>query len=202
MTDNGAVNDPAIAQLDEERLALHRRFVAGDASALGPLAEPYLDGLYTLCLRMIGNPADAQDCAHEALVLAIRNHSRFTVGRPIRPWLYAIARNCCRSKLRGPWWRRVVAMKPMASPDESAEYLTVGHDRDAKVRRVLMTLPENYREALSLYHLEDMSYREMAEITGAGIPALKQRVRRGSAMLRQKMEMVYPEFSPSRKEGE
>jgi DNA-directed RNA polymerase specialized sigma24 family protein len=59
-----------------------------------------------------------------------------------------------------------------------------------------------YREALSLYHLHDMSYIEMALITGAGIPALKQRVRRGTAMLQAAMARLYPELGPGRNVAE
>lgn len=189
----------ALAALDPEELELQRRFVAGDREAFGLLVEPHLDTLYTACLRLMSSAAQAEDAAQEALVSAMRNHHGFTVGRPLRPWLLTIARNRCRSTLRGPWWRRVLPLDtPQVSPDNDPEYVTVALDSDAKVRRALMTLPEYYREALALFHLQDMSYAEMSEITGVGVPALKQRVRRGSALLREKVQKLYPELDRGR----
>ena len=183
-------------------MELQRRFVAGDGEAMGLLVRPHLDALYTVALRLMGSPSDAEDCVQDALVLALRKCHQFTVGRPLRPWLLRIVRNQCMSRLRGPWWRRVIglSMDPPAVHDTA--YVSEALDRDAQVRRVLMTLPNNYREALALFHLQDMTYAEMAAITGVQVPALKQRVRRGSALLRNKMAKLYPEFVPERREDE
>ena len=67
------------------------------------------------------------------------------------------------------------------------------------VRHALSTLPVRYRESVALFHLEDMSYQEMSVITGASVAALKQRVRRGNAMLRSALERLYPEIVAERK---
>ena len=73
--------------------------------------------------------------------------------------------------------------------------------RDELVRAALVELPDIYREALALYHLEDLAYKEMSEITGVAVPALKQRVRRGSILLREKIATLYPELVPVRRDG-
>jgi RNA polymerase sigma factor (sigma-70 family) len=101
------------------------------------------------------------------------------------------------------WWRRVFSLDmaiscPRGGPEERAEE----QDRDRRVRHALSTLPTAYREALSLFHLESMSYQEMADITGDSVPALKQRVHRGSEMLHAAMRRLYPELVIGRTQGD
>ena len=85
--------------------------------------------------------------------------------------------------------------------DASPEGALDGFARDRKLREALAQIPAPYREAVILFHLDDMTYAEMAEITGAKVPALKQRVRRGIAMLRERLPRMYPELVPVRKTG-
>ena len=66
------------------------------------------------------------------------------------------------------------------------------------VRSALAELAPHYREALALFHLQDMSYAEMSTITGVSIAALKQRVRRGTQQLREAVTRLYPELVPDR----
>jgi RNA polymerase sigma-70 factor (ECF subfamily) len=100
------------------------------------------------------------------------------------------------------WWKRIAGLNSdIVSSVPSAEVVIDATERDRRVRQALLALPIKYREALSLYHLEDISYAEMSEVTGASVSALKQRVRRGQLMLRQKLEKLYPDECVSRSEG-
>lgn len=193
------MSERAAIAVEPHELELQQRFVTGDGEAMGILVRPHMDVLYTLALRLMGSPSDAEDCVQDALVLALRKRHQFTVGRPLRPWLLRIVRNQCLSRLRSPWWRRMIGLGIDPPAIHDTAYVSEALDRDARVRRVLMTLPQNYREALALFHLEDMTYAEMSAITGVQVPALKQRVRRGSALLRDKMAKLYPEFVPERR---
>ncbi len=180
-------------------LELQRAFHLGDQGAFEQLARPHLDTLFTLCLRLTKNRAEAEDLAQETLVKVMRLHSRYDPSRSFRPWLLKIAVNMCRDRMRTVWWKRVL---PFASPQgdtrPSPEANASGHHNDRLVRHALGELPPKYREALALFHLQDLQYKEMAEITGVAIPALKQRVRRGSEMLRKKVTELYPELVPAR----
>lgn len=160
------------------------------------LIEGHVDDLYTFCLRMLGTRADADEICQATLVRAYENRHRYDAARPVRPWLLTIAANLCRSHLRSVWWRRLTTLAGWDRPVESAEPRLIGHDRDAKVRAVLKTLPVSYREAIGLFHLDGMSYEEMSAITSTDIPALKQRVRRGREMLRQRLARLHPELCP------
>lgn len=200
--------EPALRVLTDppDDLALRRAFAAGDPEALGPLAAPHLNALYTLCLRLTQNSATAEDLAQESLVRALRNASRYDPSRAFRPWLLTIGLNVARDHLRAVWWSRVTSFEGLlrtSAPeawveDPSADAALDDAQRDRRVRAALATLPRKYREAVSLFHLEDMTYAEMSEITGVKVPALKQRVRRGCLMLRDAVEQMYPDLRAPR----
>jgi len=187
---------------DVER-ELRRAFHSGDTDAFEALAAPHLDQLYTHCLRMTGNRADAEDLAQEALVRAMTNHHRYDPSRSFRPWLLTIGANLCRDRLRTIWWRRVDPLHPWRADDSPSPELQVARcERDAKVREALLQLKPKYREAVSLFHLEGLQYSELAQITGARVPALKQRVRRGLQQLERILRETYPELDPARTRNE
>lgn len=175
------------------------RFVDGDTDAFDELARPHLNALYTLCLRVVGNPQEAEDLAQVALVKALEARDRFDPDRAFKPWLFQITLNVCRDRLRTVWWSRILPLsKAPEEPQPSPELRTEATQRDAMVRHALSTLPQKYREAVALFHLEDMTYAEMSEITDTSIPALKQRVRRGLEMLGAAVERMYPELVQGR----
>lgn len=186
---------------DERTQALRREFAAGDPDAFEILVRPHLDTLYTFCLRTTGRSEDAWDLAQDSLVRARRKAKHYDPARPLRPWLIAIARNLWRSRLRSPWHRlrtTIASWVPGASPDPGPDREIEARDTDAKVRRALSTLPPIYLEAVALFHLQDMTYAEMSEITGVTVAALKQRVRRGDLLLSEKIAELYPELLPKR----
>lgn len=178
---------------------LEERFLQGEALAFEQMVSPHLDSVYTLCLRLLGRRELAEDVAQEALAKALAACGRYDPERPFRPWLLSIARNACRDRQRSAWLRRVVVLvRPQVDERVDTFGDLVGKERDALVRSALATLPVTYREAVALFHLEDMSYAEMAAITDISVPALKQRVRRGSQMLKRAMERMYPELVADR----
>jgi RNA polymerase sigma factor (sigma-70 family) len=182
---------------------VHQRFHEGDEDAFEAVAARHVDDLYTFCLRVSGRREDAWDLAQDTLVRARAKHHLFDPRRPLRPWLLTIAHNLWRSRLRSPWTRLRSALAdwmPGPSGAPAADVVLDGDDRDRKVRHALSTLPPIYREAIALFHLEDMTYAEMQAVTSVSVSALKQRVRRGDALLAEKIANLYPELVPERKE--
>jgi RNA polymerase sigma-70 factor (ECF subfamily) len=207
------VDPPSPARKTEsDDRALRHAFRAGDSDAFRRLCEPLLDTLFTVCHRLTRNRAEAEDTAQDALIRALDRRHHYDPERPFRPWLLKIATNLCLDRIQRVWWRRVLpfgrtrepvpddALPPTdgVDPDASLDAFV----RDLKLRAALAELPHAYREAIVLFHLDDMSYAEMAEITGANVPALKQRVRRGLGMLRERLPEMYPELVPIRRAGE
>ena len=180
-------------------LELRQRFKLGDRAAYAAIVAPHLDTSYTLALRMVGNEAEAADLAQDALVRTLEQHDRYDPARPFRPWLLTVTANLCRDRLRSTWWRRVAGLIELPAAEDAPldEQLAI-EESDAGVRRALGTLPVHYREALSLYYLQEMTYAEMVQITGASEAALKQRVRRGTLMLEAAYGRLYPARAASR----
>jgi len=198
----GWSREPCMAHLSEpsDELHLQLAFQRGDIGAFQALVTPHLDALYTVCLRMLGDAASAEDAAQETLVRALEAAERYQPGRPLRPWLLVIAMNHCRSRLRTVWWRRTIGLDREPDTGRTPEDEAAALQRDRQVREALTRLPVVYREALTLFFLHDMTYAEMASITGAKIPALKQRVRRGLIRLEQQIARLYPDLVEGRTE--
>lgn len=183
--------------------AEERFHATGDVDAFRELASPHLDALYTLCRRMLGDGASADDTAQDALIRAMERHHLYDPARPFRPWLLTIGANLCRNALRRPWWRFWAPLTDAeASPRPDPERALDQEQTDDQLHAALLELEPIYREAITLFHLTDMTYEEMHAITGVEVPALKQRVRRARQHLEKILFRRYPESWPERTPGE
>jgi len=158
----------------------------GDPIAFRLLVERY----YPRMLRFAGNMGlgteDAEEAVQDALVRAHGALDRFDTAAPFEPWLFRILANCCRTAHgRGRWWRRLRADAPEELIDRTPARDTSGDaEWSEEIRRALDTLPREQREAFLLRHVEGMDYDAMMTVTGAGLSALKMRVKRACDTLR------------------
>jgi RNA polymerase sigma-70 factor, ECF subfamily len=148
-------------------------------------ALPHLDAAYSLARWLSRSPADADDIVQDAMLRAFRGFDGFR-GGDIRPWLLTIVRNCWRSAGSASLRRGHTELDDAiadAGPDPEEAAAQTGDQRrlDAMIAR----LPDDFREVLILRELEDMSYREIAEITGAPIGTVMSRLARARTMLRE-----------------
>ena len=148
-------------------------------------ALPHLDAAYNLARWLSRSPADADDIVQDAMLRAFRAFDGFR-GGDAKPWLLTIVRNCwlsagAASRRRGHTELQDTVADAGADPEESA--IQSGHQRqlDAMIAR----LPEDFREVLILREMEDMSYREIADITGAPIGTVMSRLARARTLLRE-----------------
>jgi RNA polymerase sigma-70 factor (ECF subfamily) len=166
------------------------------------LVLAHQDRLYSIALRMLGDPRDAEEAAQDALVRAYRALAGYDAQRVldlrIRPWLATIVLNLCRSRIG----RRATAGRPALSldaaepgtleppADERSGPAATAVKRDA--RRVwaelLLTLPPAYRSAVILRHVDGLSYPEVATALDRPEGTIKAQVHRGLAMLRTAFE--------------
>lgn len=184
-------DEPAMAggSDDEPDSALVERVLAGDGRAFALLVRRHERVCIRFATRMLGSREDAEDATQEALVRAYRALGRYDADNAFRTWLFAILINCCRTALlrrtRRDRWLVVdgatVARAPATAGSDSTE------ERDA-IQRALMRLDTAQREAFLMKHVEQLSYEEMAAATGAGVSALKMRVRRSCEKLRKLLE--------------
>ena len=159
------------------------------------VALPYLDDVYTLARYLLGNAVDADDAVQECYLRAFRYFDTFR-GGAIKPWLLAILRNVCRAEQA----RRAGVVVGIAADDDRAEEATreeawrepaeaadaaIERELDAAtIRRLLDELPAAFREVMVLREVNDLSYREIAEVVGSPIGTVMSRLARGRALMR------------------
>jgi RNA polymerase sigma-70 factor, ECF subfamily len=156
-------------------------------------ALPHLDDVYTLARYLMRAKADADDAVQECYLRALRHFDSYR-GPAMKPWLLAILRNVCHSEFT----RR--SGQPAPSPADGDDYvadeamwqepqvspeteLMKRHDSDA-IRRLIAALPPTFREAIVLRDINNLSYREIAEVTGVPVGTVMSRLARARTMLR------------------
>jgi RNA polymerase sigma-70 factor, ECF subfamily len=141
--------------------------------------------------RMLGNREDAEDATQEALVRAYRGLGGYDPQQRFRTWLFAILVNRCRTALlrRRRRERRIVLDDEALAHAEVAPALG-GSELGEVIARAVARLERGQREAFLLKHVEDLSYDEMAAVTGLGVSALKMRVKRACDRLQELLAEV------------
>src|SRR5881296_407937 len=169
---------------------LVRRVLGGDTGAYAALVARYRDRLGRYAVHMLGDRQDAEEALQDAFVRAYRSLARCDDPERFGAWLYGILVNRCRTtggraaRRARLFVRNDAALSGVAlpSPAERAEW-------DDTVRRALARLAPGYPEAVLLQHVEELEYEEMAQLTGAGISALKMRVKRA----REQLQVIFRE---------
>jgi RNA polymerase sigma-70 factor, ECF subfamily len=162
----------------------------GEQAVWEALISEHQDRILTYLYHLEGNYEDALDLTQEAFFRAWRGIGTFRVGEEFLPWLYTIARNVQIEKHRRkyhPQFSIEEAMEdvgfeptsPRSNPQARAESL----ENVEKVQIALQELSEEYRTAVILRFMEDLSYEEIAQIQGVAVGTAKSRVFRGKEML-------------------
>ena len=166
------------------------------------LVLAHQDRVYSIALRMLGDPRDAEEAAQDALVRAYRALAGYDAARirdlRLRPWLATIVLNLCRSRIsRRPAAARTTLSLDLALPGELEPRVDEGHgpaavtDSRAAARDwagLLLTLPPAYRSAVVLRHVDGLSYPELAIALDRPEGTVKAQVHRGLALLRTAFE--------------
>jgi RNA polymerase sigma-70 factor, ECF subfamily len=183
---------------------LVRRAAAGDPAAFGALVERHERRIYTLCLRMVGNAADASDAAQDAFLTAFRKLGSFRGDAAFTTWLHRIAVNASYDLLR----KRSRAPL-LAGPDADAprEWVAAVPDPaddaagDVDVRRALAAVAEEFRAALVLHDVQDLPVQEVADILGIPVGTVKSRLHRGRIALARALAVGEPGEEGSASKG-
>jgi RNA polymerase sigma-70 factor (ECF subfamily) len=172
-----------IDKVEPSDAELVRRVRAGDTAAYGALVSRYRDRLGRYAVHMIGDREDAEEALQDSFVRAYRSLARCDDPARFGAWLYGILVNRCRTTgARAARRRRMFVRDAQALDDAHSEQADRLDWTDA-VDRALAHLAPDYREAFLLKHVEDLEYEEIAELTGAGVSALKMRVKRAREQL-------------------
>jgi RNA polymerase sigma-70 factor (ECF subfamily) len=150
---------------------------------------PHLDAAYNLARWLLHNKADAEDVAQEAILRAFRFFGSFRGGDG-RPWLLTIVRNTCYSYLQKNRSHELSLpiedeLFDVQSQDPSPEARLIQIDSSEILMKALEQLPVETREVIVLRELEEMSYKEIAEIAGLPIGTVMSRLARGRKRLQE-----------------
>ena len=166
----------------------------GKARRFRDAALPYLDDVYTLARYLLRDATDAEDAVQECYLRALKHFDTYR-GPEMKPWLFAILRNVCRAEYARRANSATTAVEDV--PDDGIHAIPLWHEAQetpegqvlrqwdaATAQRLVAALPEPFREAIVLREIQNLSYREIADVVGAPIGTVMSRLARGRALLR------------------
>ena len=161
----------------------------GNAAAFTRLVEAYQRPVYNLAYRMLGNAGEAEEAAQETFLRVYTQIGTYQAGRKFSSWLLSIASHHCIDVLR----RRRLTWLSIEDEEAPAEMLTsdapgpedtmLQNEQETTVRKMLATLPPDYRLPVVLRYWHELSYEEIAEATHSTVSAVKSKLFRARAML-------------------
>jgi len=160
--------------------------LGGDRAAFGQLMHRYAGAVYNLTYRMLGSAEDAEDASQEIFLRAYTRLASFDRQRRFSTWLLSVGSNYCIDRLRRrrfSWLTLDDAAFALPSKERSPERIALDHEQQAIVQRALQQLPEHYRMVTVLRYWSDLSYEEIAKVTGLPESTIKTRLHRARHML-------------------
>jgi RNA polymerase sigma-70 factor (ECF subfamily) len=153
--------------------ALARSAVRRDRMAFGQLVDLHKRAVYGLCVRLLRDSEEARDAAQETFVRAYAALETYDPAQPFAPWVLRIARNLCLDAIRRriPESQRLEldaepvegAPRELADPDAArGDDVIARRQLAGALEAAVQSLPPNYREVIQLFHVEHLSYKEIA----------------------------------------
>jgi RNA polymerase sigma-70 factor (ECF subfamily) len=155
-----------------------------------------LDSIYSMAFRLARNPQDANDLLQETVLRAYRFFHQFTPGTNCRAWVLTILFNNFRNGYRKSgreqtsaseeeFASRLEAESMAADQSETdPQSLALADVMEPEVQRALDSLPEEFRSALLLIDVQELSYQEVSAVLSVPVGTVKSRVSRGRALMR------------------
>lgn len=174
----------------------------GNSGALRFLVDKHKNLVWHMVLRMVNQSEDAEDLCQDVFLRVFREVKNFRGDAKLSTWIGSIAYNVCIDYLRKKGREKVYptddlrpVMQGVASPDNTTRNLGRS-DIKSIVHGVISQLPVNYRTVITLYHLEEYSYREISGITGMPEGTVKSYISRAREIIREKVLELVPDIQP------
>jgi RNA polymerase sigma-70 factor (ECF subfamily) len=188
----------SIPEHDRDDVLL-RRAAKGDEEAFTALYRRHQATLYRFALRMTGNAWAAEEVVQDVFMTLMREPKKYDAGRgPVGAFLFGITRNRVMKHLE-----RLPRELPLEesngnsthAPEGAVNRFTPAHwaeqeERRERLRAAVLDLPAEFREAVVLCELEELSYEEAAQLSGCPIGTIRSRLHRGRALLMAKLEIL------------
>ena len=158
--------------LDDPELV--RACLEGQREAFDVVVERHRRSVYRLCYRFVSNHEDASDLAQEVFLRAYRGLKGFKGQSSLATWLYRIGVNVCLSRVsaKTPATEPLDA-RPHEAPGDDPASTLLRSERTARVRTAIAQLPRKQRATLILRVYQELSHREIAQILGSSVGAVK-----------------------------
>jgi RNA polymerase sigma-70 factor, ECF subfamily len=184
--------------LDEKSDALLKRAARGDEQAFLALYQKHQSALYRYALRMTGSAWAAEEVVQEVFLVLIREPQKYQAERgELGAFLFGVARNRVMKQLQKiPREMSLDVMNAEGSawrePEDPLTPMMIAEKRERieQVREAVLDLPAEFREAVVLCELEELSYEEAANVCGCPIGTIRSRLHRGRALLLAKLELL------------
>lgn len=164
--------------------------LAGDPAAIDAVLDEWLPTVYAWCARLGAGRIDAEEAAHDVMMVFVRRHRTVRSPKQLPSWLFGTCRRVVANHRRLAWWRRWMPGVQVAEP--TAPDRTDRRMDDAElaeeVGKVLDEMSEAHRDVLLLCYLEDRSVAEASELLGVPEGTVKSRLFHARAQFRQRFD--------------
>jgi len=164
-----------------DETVLIKEILSGETESFSILIDSHKNSIFSLCYRMLGNYEDAEDIAQETFIRAWSKLGKFRLEQKFRNWLFTIALNLCRNRLRknkiikffsldktsdtGEGELPIQIADTQPTPEES--FLLA--ERKKKINELAGSLPPKYRSVFLLRYSQGLSYKEISQVAGLPI---------------------------------
>jgi RNA polymerase sigma-70 factor (ECF subfamily) len=171
---------------------LVQRAKQGDEHAFAKLMTLNAQFVFNLAIRLLNDPRDAEDLSQEAFVRVWKALPNYRAESRFRTWLYRIVTNLCFDRL--PKLKRdlselevdetLVVQDDFINPERNL----LSKELETEIHKAIEVLPDGYKLLITLRHLQEMSYQEIAEVTMLPIGTVKTGIYRARQLLRKRIE--------------
>ena len=174
--------------MDDSDEALMARVARGDEPAYRTLTRRHLPAMVGLARRILGNAADAEDVAQEAMLRVWTHAPRWQPLAAFRTWLTRVVVNLCLDRKRRRPWVALEAAGEIVDPTPGVTELAEQSERERLLAAAIADLPARQRAAIMLTYSEGMSNAQVAEILDTSVSAVETLLIRGKQNLRRRLE--------------
>jgi RNA polymerase sigma-70 factor (ECF subfamily) len=176
--------------MDDSDEALMARVARGDERAFQLLSRRHLPAMLGLARRILGNAAEAEDVAQEALMRVWTHAPRWQPLARFRTWLTRVVVNLCLDRKRRAPWVALETAGDIVDPAPGAGEKVESDERERTLTTAIDKLPARQRSAIVLTYGEGMSNAQVAEILDTSVSAVETLLMRGKQNLRQALGVI------------
>lgn len=178
---------PLDARSRDDEADLLAAFASGDAAAARVLTARLLPRVFRFAVRVLGDRAEAEDVAQDAMLRLWRQAPDWRPGEAqVSTWLFRVASNLCTDRLRRRRSRPLASLDDAGDPQDTAPGVEARLHlaaRLAALQAALADLPDRQRQAVVLRHFEGLTNPEIADVLGVGVEAVESLTARGKRAL-------------------